>query len=164
VKSAVSNKQVRVLVNNVGLSYPFPEYVHLQTSETLDNLVKVNIESMFQMTRIVVPSMLAVFKESRGRSLIYNVGSFSYLGAPLLGVYSGSKGFVYSLSESLRADYKPLGVDVVHFHPLFIATKLAKVRNASLFTPSARKLDCFFVFGFFLILFQKDTQRHRYAP
>lgn len=130
-----------MLVNNVGVSYPFPEYLHLQTTETLDNLVSVNIKSMIEMTRVVVPGMVALFQKSRARSLVYNVGSFSHFGAPLLGAYAGSKGFVYSLSESLRTDYAPLGVDVVHFHPLFIATKLAKVRNASLFTPSARKLS-----------------------
>jgi 17beta-estradiol 17-dehydrogenase / very-long-chain 3-oxoacyl-CoA reductase len=127
VKAAIAGKEVRVLVNNVGISYPFPEYLHLQTSETLDNLLTVNMESMIEMTRIVVPGMVALFQQSRARSLVYNVGSFSHLGAPLLGAYAGSKGFVHSLSESLRADYEPLGVDVVHFHPLFIATKLAKV-------------------------------------
>ncbi len=30
-------------------------------------------------------------------------------------------------------------MDVVHFHPLFIATKLAKVRSGSLLTPSPRR-------------------------
>lgn len=128
-----------MLVNNVGVGYPFPEYLHLQTDETLDNLLTVNIKSMIEMTRIVVPGMLNVFKQTRGRSLVYNVGSFSYLGAPLLGAYAGSKGFVFSFSESLLSDYQALGVDVRHFHPLFIATKLAKVRNATLFTPSPRK-------------------------
>ena len=126
---------MRVLVNNVGLSYPFPEYLHLQDEEILDNLQTVNMESMIQMTRLTVPSMLDTFSSSRQRSLVLNVGSFSHLGAPLLGVYAASKGFVYSFSKSLQSDYASLGIDVVHFHPLFIATKLAKMR-ASLFTPS----------------------------
>ena len=138
VEAAVAGKAVRVLVNNVGISYPFPEYLHLQTREVLDDLLAVNIASMVYMTRAVVPGMLSSFRALGGRSLVYNVGSFSFLGAPLLGAYAGSKGFVHSFSESLHADYAALGVDVVHFHPLFIATKLAKVRSGSFLTPSPR--------------------------
>lgn len=138
-RTAITGKKVRVLVNNVGVSYPYPEYLHLQSEEVLDSLQSVNIESMIQMTRITIPFMLDSYRQDKGRSLILNVGSFSYLGAPLLGAYAGSKGFVYSFSKSLATDYAPLGIDVVHFHPLFIATKLAKVRNASLFTPSPEK-------------------------
>jgi 17beta-estradiol 17-dehydrogenase / very-long-chain 3-oxoacyl-CoA reductase len=137
VSAAVEGKDVRVLVNNVGVSYPFPEYLHLQSHATLDDVMAVNASSMIHMTRAVVPGMLETFRRTKARSLVYNVGSFSHLGAPLLGAYAGSKGFVYSFSESLRADYAPLGVDVVHFHPLFVATRMAKVRSGSLLYPAA---------------------------
>lgn len=41
--SSFSNqKSVRVLVNNVGLSYNFPEYLHLVEDKTLDDLVSVS--------------------------------------------------------------------------------------------------------------------------
>ena len=137
-EDAIKNKRIRVLVNNVGVSYPFPEYLHLQTEQVLADLQTVNMQSMLNMTRITIPKMLQGFKLDKGRSLVLNLGSFSRLGAPLLGAYAGSKGFVHSLSKSLRADYAPLGVDVVDFHPLFIATKMAKMR-ASLLAPSPKR-------------------------
>lgn len=47
---------------------------------------------MIYVTKTVVPSMLNTYKQTKGRSLVLNIGSFSSNGGPLLGVYAASKG------------------------------------------------------------------------
>lgn len=91
------------------------------------------------MTHMIVPSMLALYARNKQRSLILNMGSFSFLGAPLLGHYAGTKGYVHAFSKSLRSDYKPLGVDVVVLHPAMVATRLASMRTGSFLFPSPKK-------------------------
>ena len=53
-------------------------------------------------------------------------------------VYSGSKAFVERFSESMAAEVggKSGGVLVQDHIPFFVATKLAKIRKASVFAPS----------------------------
>ncbi len=56
--------------------------------------------------------------------------------SPLLSEYSGAKGFVTRFSQSLNAELKGKGVHVQCQVPLFVATKLAKIKSASLMVPS----------------------------
>ncbi len=68
VAAAVAAKEVRVLVNNVGVSYPFPEYLHLQTRATLDDLLAVNQASMIYMSKAVLGGMVELFRRSKVRN------------------------------------------------------------------------------------------------
>lgn len=43
-------------------------------------------------------------------------------------VYAGSKAFVDAFSRSLDAEYAPLGVRVQNQSPMFVATKMSKIR------------------------------------
>ena len=46
-------------------------------------------------------------------------------------VYGGSKAFVDAFSHSLDAEYAPLGVRVQNQSPMFVATKMSKIRCAA---------------------------------
>lgn len=46
----------------------------------------------------------------------------------ILAVYAGTKAFVDALSRSLDAEYGPLGVRVQNQSPMFVATKMSKIR------------------------------------
>lgn len=46
-------------------------------------------------------------------------------------VYGGSKAFVDAFSRSLDAEYAPLGVRVQNQSPMFVATKMSKIRCAA---------------------------------
>lgn len=58
------------------------------------------------------------------------------IGNPFYALYSGTKAFVDYFSRSLHHEYAGKGVVVTCQSPYFVATKLAKIRHSSLFTPS----------------------------
>lgn len=50
---------VGVLINNVGRSHAYPEYLTAMPKEECDQILKLNVEGLVNMTRIVVPKMTA---------------------------------------------------------------------------------------------------------
>ncbi|KAG5176198.1 putative 3-ketoacyl-CoA reductase [Tribonema minus] len=132
VSKALSDKQIGILVNNVGISYPHPKFFNELTDAEMEGLVTLNVTSTVAMTRLALPAML-----ERRRGAIVNMASAAAV-APtaLLSGYSGAKGFVLKLSESLNVELAPKGVHVQCQVPLLVATKLSKVRRASWDKPS----------------------------
>lgn len=132
VASHVKDMEVGVLVNNVGVSYSFPKFYHELSDEDADNLVEMNIFSTQTMTRIVLPGML-----ERSKGYIINISSAASASpCPLLAAYNASKSWINGLSESLDGEYAAKGVRVQSQIPLFVTTKLAKIRKSSLTVPT----------------------------
>ena len=52
--------------------------------------------------------------------------------------YGGTKGFVEQFSRALQAEVCPLGVTVQCQSPLYVTTKLAKIRRASITVPTPK--------------------------
>uniref|UniRef100_A0A6A7FRW9 Short-chain dehydrogenase reductase acting with nad or nadp as acceptor n=2 Tax=Hirondellea gigas TaxID=1518452 RepID=A0A6A7FRW9_9CRUS len=135
VANAVEKLDVGILINNVGLSYPFPRYFMEIDDEFSQKLIDLNVTSTMVMSRIVLPGMLF-----RHRGAVVNISSASAATAmPLLAGYSAAKSHVLLLSESLNAEYSSKGVHVQCQLPLFVTTKLSKIRKPSFFvcTPAA---------------------------
>lgn len=59
LKESLSGLEVGVLVNNVGVSYDFPQWFHELTDTEVQKLLSLNVESTTWMTRAVLPGMLA---------------------------------------------------------------------------------------------------------
>ncbi|CAM9446325.1 unnamed protein product [Discosporangium mesarthrocarpum] len=132
VAAAITNKDVGLLVNNVGVSYPFPKYFNEVTDAEMLALVDVNVNSTVWMTRIVLKDMI-----SRKRGCIVNFASAAALNpTALLAGYAGAKGFIVKFSESLNVEMAPKGIHVQCQVPLLVATKLAKVRKPTWDKPS----------------------------
>lgn len=135
VRDTIKGMDVGVLVNNVGVSYSFCRYFHELTLDEVDNMVEMNVNSTGRMTYLVLEGML-----ERKRGAIVNMSSSAARGpTPLLAQYSGTKGYIEHFTESLHAELKGKGIHVQVQSPLFVATKLAKIRRSSLTVPTPKR-------------------------
>jgi 17beta-estradiol 17-dehydrogenase / very-long-chain 3-oxoacyl-CoA reductase len=132
VEDELKNLDIGVLINNVGISYQFPKYFHELDDERVDQLISVNINSTTLMTRIVLPGFV---KKRKGA--IVNISSSAGVAvSPLLSQYSAAKSYVCMLSKALHVELADYGVHVQVQIPLFVTTKLAKIKRSSLFVPT----------------------------
>ena len=132
--------EVGVLVNNVGISYAFPQWFHELTDDEVQSMMTINLESVVWMTRAVLPGML-----QRKRGAVVNMSSASARPPlPLLAVYASTKGFVENLTKAMAHEYAHTGVSFQCQSPLYVATsivfpnsKVAVEKRATLSTPTA---------------------------
>jgi len=104
-------QQVDVLINNAGLGYGGP--VEAFTSEQILRQLDVNLVGPVRVARAVLPGMRA-----RGTGLIIQVSSSAgRVAFPGFGAYNASKWGLEGLSEAMRYELAPLGVDVVIVEP-----------------------------------------------
>lgn len=134
IEDGLAGLEIGVLVNNVGISYTYPEFF-LNVPELdafIDTMVNVNVTSVCQMTRLVLPRMV-----ERKKGAILNISSASGMyPVPLLTVYSASKAFVDFFSRGLQAEYKSKGIIIQSVLPFYVATKLSRIRRATLDKPN----------------------------
>ena len=103
--------RVDVLVNNAGkfAGAPFTE----MTIAAFDEMIAVNLRSVFLMSRAFAPDMIA-----RGRGDIFNMSSIAGLSAYPGGAgYSAAKFGVSGLSKVMRAELRDKGVRVCCVYP-----------------------------------------------
>mgnify|MGYP006166176553 CR=1 FL=1 len=96
---------IDLLDNNVGIGSKGS--VVDEDLEQWDRVMRVNVQSMFLMSKYAIPSMSA-----RGGGAIVNVSSISALRPKGLTAYSTSKGAVIALSRAMAVDHAGEGVRV----------------------------------------------------
>ena len=102
---------VDILINNAA----FGMYGEFQGADLARNtdMIAVNITSLVQLTRLVLPGMIA-----RGSGRILNVASTAaFLPGPTMSVYYASKAFVLHFSEAIADDLRDTGVTVTALCP-----------------------------------------------
>lgn len=117
VRTDLNGAKLAGLVNNAGIAVAGPlEFLPI---EELRRQLEVNVISQVAMMQ----AMLPMLREARGR--IVNIGSISGLSAlPMTGPYAASKFALEAITDSLRVELLPSGVDVIIIEPGVIATPI----------------------------------------
>ncbi len=103
--------RIDVVVNNAGYGLIAP-----MAEVELDDLrsqFETNVFGLVAVTQAVVPHMVA-----RGSGRIVNIGSVSGVTTtPFGGPYSASKAALHMLSDALRMELRPFGIEVITVQP-----------------------------------------------
>ena len=109
---------VDVLVNNAGISHV--GLISQITPEQWDRLFAVNVKSIYNTVRAVLPAMLA-----KQAGAIVNVSSmWGQAGASCEAAYSATKGAVIALTQALARELGPSGIRVNAVSPGMIDTEM----------------------------------------
>ena len=134
IRKLISDLEVAVLVNNVGMSFPYPEYFTLvpEGDRLMDQMIQANCTAQTLMMRLILPAMV-----SRHDGVVINVSSLSNMyPLPLLSVYAGTKQYSEAVSLATACEYKEFGVIIQSVKPAFVSTKMSKIRKASWNVPT----------------------------
>jgi len=125
--------QVGTLINNAG----FAEYGPIEESdlERVRAMFDTNVFGLARLTQLVLPAM----RRSRSGRIV-NVGSMGgRLTFPVGGYYHATKYAVEAISDALRVEVKPFGIDVILVEPGLIRTNFESRMNEGLEAGTARK-------------------------
>eukprot|EP01031_Cornospumella_fuschlensis_P043703 gene43703-53449_t len=107
VADLIKDLNIGVLVNNVGISYPYTKFFHELDDERVTQLVSLNVDSTTWMTRIVLPGMV-----ERKRGAIVNIGSAAGVSnSPLLAQYGAAKSYIAMFSRALHHELTQFNID-----------------------------------------------------
>lgn len=105
---------IDLLVNNAGLE--IAGYSHQLEPDHIDEVVQVNLTSVIQLTRLVIPEMM-----ERKRGHVCNIASVAgKVARPYAVVYAATKHGVIGFSWSLRAEMAEHGVEVSAVCPGYV--------------------------------------------
>jgi NAD(P)-dependent dehydrogenase (short-subunit alcohol dehydrogenase family) len=124
---------IDVLVNNAGLSYVAA--VEDMTMEDWRRQFETNFFGVLRVTRAVLPHMR---ERRQGRILMMSSVS-GFVTPPTQGGYSSSKHALEGMSNALRLELYPFGIDVVLIEPGYIVTNIQNTA-ADLMKPYAEKI------------------------
>ncbi|KAG8384906.1 hypothetical protein BUALT_Bualt04G0166900 [Buddleja alternifolia] len=125
IGETIEGLDVGVLINNVGVSYPYARFLHEVDDKLLSDLIKVNVEGTTKVTKAVLPGMIDRY------TFNFEVGVVLSLLDCLVNII-----YIDQFSRCLYVEYKKRGIDVQCQVPLYVATKMASIKRSSFFVPS----------------------------
>ena len=134
LKALVSDLDVSILVNNVGLSHDIPVPFVQTPEQEIKDIITINCHGTLRVTQLVAPGMV-----QRQRGLIITMASFGgILPTPLLATYSGSKAFLQQWSTALGSELAPHNVRVQLVQSYLVTSAMSKIKRASATVPTPR--------------------------
>lgn len=132
VRQALQGATLTALVNNAGISLSGP-LLH-QPMEEFRKTFEVNLFGLLQVTQAFLPLLGAGGRPVACPGRVVNIGSVSgAVTTPFMGAYSASKHALEALSQALRRELIPYGIEVCCIEPSFI--------RSSIFEKAAQSLD-----------------------
>ncbi|XP_014788299.1 inactive hydroxysteroid dehydrogenase-like protein 1 [Octopus bimaculoides] len=154
--SQIKDKEIGILINNVGVMYHYPQLFLEVPEERLWQLINVNISATTMRLKLnsfcccyffflwccltnIVPIQISHFRK---RGAIVMMSSASCINiTPQLTVYAGTKKYVDYFVQALQYEYRDSGVIFQSLVPLYVATRMthfsATLSNPNLLIPSA---------------------------
>jgi len=136
VEAALGGETLSGLVNNAGIAVPGP-LLHLKIDD-FEHQLTVNVTGQLIVTQAFAP-LLGVDRSRKGAPgrivMISSVGGKNAM--PFLGAYSASKFALEGMSESLRRELMPFGIDVIIVAPGTVATPIWDKADTLDLTPFA---------------------------
>ncbi len=118
--------RIDILVNNAGYGQ-FGPLMDI-SKNALEQQFATNVFAPLELVQRVAPIMKA-----QGRGVIINIGSISGLvTTPFAGAYCASKAACHAISDALRLELQPFGIDVVTVQPGAILSNFGQSGEASL--------------------------------
>ncbi len=123
---AAGHERLDILINNAGISAMGP--LLEIPAESLRGQFETNVVAPVLLTQALFPLL------RRGqRPLVVNIGSVSgLLTTPFAGAYCASKAALHSLSEAMRMEFAPFGVQVITVQPGGIQSKFGAAAAAGI--------------------------------
>ncbi|HJT24203.1 MAG TPA: SDR family oxidoreductase [bacterium] len=137
--------RIDILLNNAG--FVMAGFWEDLSDKDVRDQFETNVFGLLRVTRAVMPSM-----RKQGSGKILNVGSIAAVAAiPGLGAYSATKFAVNSITEALRMEARPWGVEVAEVNPGEIRTSVVQntrmgervLSEKSPYTPFTRQFEKF---------------------
>ena len=111
-------QKIDILVNNAGLFNSSP--LHEISDSQWDEIMDINIRSVFQLTRRVLPAMLS----QKYGSIIHISSILGLIAVPQVAAYNVSKGALNQFSRSIAVEYGASGIRSNAICPGLIATDM----------------------------------------
>lgn len=134
MEKQLNGLEIGILINNVGMSYPHPQYfLDLKNKDEIyKNIIQCNVISVTNMCKIVMPGML-----ERKKGVVINISSTAALiPSPLLTVYAATKAYIEKFSVDLSDEYSKHNIVIQCVSPGFVATKMSKIRRSTWMAPT----------------------------
>ena len=111
-------QKIDILVNNAGLFNSSP--LHEISDSQWDEIMDINIRSVFQLTRRVLPAMLS----QKYGNIIHISSILGLIAVPQVAAYNVSKGALNQFSRSIAVEYGSSGIRSNSICPGLIATDM----------------------------------------
>lgn len=136
-KVAGISGRIDVLVNNAGVGILGP--VEEIPTQEIRNHFETNLYGPIEMIKAVLPYM----RDQRSGHIVNITSIAGYMGLPFRGVYSAGKGALELITESIRIEVKPFGIEVCSLAPGEFATDIASHRYHVPLAPASAYADTY---------------------